>query len=511
MAKVLGGIIGIGIVLLLASAIAGQFDREPSYADYERERIELEALQHQADIDAFWLPVRAAALNTALIVGVFGVAVYLAALGVGQLSIFRSYARPDAMGTLPVLRSDQDAAHKALEGYHAAQLAEATRAIPPSHLVFSPHYSSHRSDSSGILTDSAVVEPAQLPGLTDLAQLGHTPTRNAILLGLGAGGRRITVSAPALCHVALVGSTGSGKSNLLRLLLPQLLAIGADVLLADPHHAPLDPESGDDWRPIVERLRQPVAITTGAGGQIDGVLSYLVEQLERRKVLRREGTQWGPPIFLALDELPVIAEGVPHSIERLARLLREGRKYSIYQIGASQSMLVKAIGGDSSARENYRTSFYVGGDLRSASALLDVPQRLIDESALGAGVAYLRSAATSPAQLIRVPYASNAAIAALLGQPEPSQQTSQPRPMGFRPVVARVAASVVGSGEPLQPHQDAEILTAEERSIIAAFLGGESVSDIAARLAGGKKGGHAYAQAAAVVSAALRKALGRKV
>jgi hypothetical protein len=320
-----------------------------------------------------------------------------------------------------------------------------------------------------------------LPGLIDLATLGFTPTREAILLGLGEGGERITVPVDGLCHVALVGATGGGKSNLMRLLLPQLQAIGARVCLADPHFAPIDPDSGEDWRAIASRLHQAPAVSPA---EIAALLGYLTDELDRRIAQRRRGERWGAPLFLALDELPVIADTVPGAVDQLGRLLREGRKVGVYSVGASQSMLVKVVGGDSAARECYRTAFYVGGDVRSASALLDMPQREIDDGPLGAGVALLRSKATSPARLVRVPLASNAAIDGLLGTP------------GGSLMEAKVEQA---SRSPIRP---------EVARALELFRSGLDVSQIVKELRGiDAQGGRRYQEAAREMQALLREAL----
>lgn len=338
--------------------------------------------------------------------------------------------------------------------------------------------------------------------MIDLAALGFRPSLEAILLGLGEGGERITVPAKALCHVALVGSTGGGKSNLLRLLLPQLQACGAHVVLADPHYAPVDPETGEDWRPIAARLHMTPAVATG---EISALFGYLTDELERRLELRRAGKKWGPPLFLALDELPVIADSVPGSVDELGRLLREGRKVSLYSVGASQSMLVKVIGGDSSAREAYRTAFYVGGDLRSAAVLLDLAQREIAEGALGEGVAYLRSRATSPARLVRVPLASNAAIAGLLASVDEGSgyQDGAPdgpdEPNGKPDGSLMVAKTNQATRSSIRP---------EAARAFELFREGRDLAEIVKELRGVKSNqGRAYQDAVREVQQLLREAL----
>src|SRR5262249_3565228 len=127
-------------------------------------------------------------------------------------------------------------------------------------------------------------------------------------------------------------------------------------------------------------------------------------------------------------------------IAQLGRLLREGRKVHLLTVGASQSMLIKEVGGSSALRDQYRTAAYVGGDKKSAAAILDVPERAIDDSPLGKGVILLRSEATRPAALVRVPLVSNEAIAQLLGGPIAPKildtpQPSSSLPFGFRPAL----------------------------------------------------------------------------
>jgi hypothetical protein len=284
---------------------------------------------------------------------------------------------------------------------------------------------------------------------------------------------------------------------LLRLLLPQLLAVGARVTLADPHHAPVDPKTGEDWRPIVQRLDMAPAIRPG---DIDALFSYLSDELGRRLELREQGREWGPALFLAYDEWPIIVDTVPQAPARLARLLREGRKVDLFVLGASQTHLVKAVGGDSSARDNYRTAFYTGGDLRSAVALLDLRERAIDEGRLTTGLAYLRASTASPARLVRVPYASNDAVTGLLAATRPASQ-ERPRPFGFQP---QEAGRVAAGEKPLLSHQDAEKWTPEETRCIALLRAGKSPREVI-REVYGVTAGNQYREAAAKLAAIITR------
>jgi hypothetical protein len=215
--------------------------------------------------------------------------------------------------------------------------------------------------------------------------------------------------------VAFSGATGSGKSNAQRLLLAQLLAIGSRVVLANPIYTDYDAESGQDWQPITQRLHMPPA---RSADEIDELLTWLLdEELPTRLQRLQDGIAVGDPLVLALDELPMMCDLVPKVTDRVGRLLRMGRHARIYTAGASQDFLVKTLGGSSGIRDCYRTAYYSGGDILSAAPLLDLKQREIQEGQLGQGVVYLRSSATTPAQLVRVPYASNEAVYRLLGQP----------------------------------------------------------------------------------------------
>ena len=339
---------------------------------------------------------------------------------------------------------------RAVELSGQAQIARAEHQPNQQPTNYAPHITVHQPkapayiEAAPALLAESEAQPA-LPDVTDLANIARDfrPSKDAILLALGDGGERLTAPVSALCHVALCGATGQGKSNLLRLLLPQLQAIGARVVLTDPHYADIDPENGDDWRAIRQRLYMPPAVKPR---DIDAMLDYMCSELDTRLELRNKGEKMPPPLFLAYDELPVIVDTVKDAPERLGRILREGRKVAILTVGASQEFLVKTIGGSSGARDQYRTAYYVGGDRTSASALLDLPARTIDDGPLGHGVALLRSKATPAARLVRVPLASNAGINLLLGAADVAttvatdvgengyQVATTDRPFGFAPV-----------------------------------------------------------------------------
>jgi hypothetical protein len=324
-----------------------------------------------------------------------------------------------------------------------------------------------------------------LPDVVDMVQMLDTwqPSPSSILLGLGAGGAPLTAPVKGLCHVALGGPTGAGKSNLLRLLLSQLLAADAHVALADPHYADVDVESGDDWRPIAARLAMAPASTPH---DIRHLLGYFTHELEHRLSLRKGGEHPGGPLFLAIDELPAIVAAVKEAPDAIARLLREGRKVNILLITSAQDWLVKTIGNNSGVREAFRTAYYMGGDQQTGRILLDLQGR-VDDGSLGAGVAYLRSAATPQAQLVRVPLASNEAVYTLLGQTKPARSQIE-----------------IATEPDYSASQPLKTLDPVEARIIDLFRQGHDIAEIVRTIDPDAKVGARYQKRSAEVQAVLR-------
>src|SRR5258706_2865512 len=260
-------------------------------------------------------PSVAGALRVALFALLYGIPAGAAA--VGLIAAYNRWARLDTIRADKVIALTRAQVQTFPDALTSLSYTDSSRQLPPV--------------APALLEETH----AALPGPLDLSALELQPGGDRIVLGVDASGP-IAVSAEQLCHVALLGSTGGGKSNLLRLILPQLLAGGASVVLADPHYAPVDPESGDDWREIAARLTYAPAVSKR---EIAGLLSLMIGQLDLRLSRRRAGERVGQPMFLAFDELPSIAAMLPGAVAQIGRLLREGRKVHLLTVGASQSML----------------------------------------------------------------------------------------------------------------------------------------------------------------------------
>src|SRR6266487_760747 len=253
---------------------------------------------------------------------------------------------------------------------------------------------------------------------SQLLASGFKPTLHKIFLGRLSDGTDVFVEAKDLCHIALAGSTGQGKTSLMRLIMAQLCSIRVSVVLLNPHYMVYDRDHNEDWTPFTPYLaRNPLDYV-----KVDNIafmLKWIIEHtLVQRMEKARQGLSVGKPYFIVIDELPAIVAERKECAGYIAKLLREGRKYGIYLIVASQDFLVKTIGMDDTGggvRKCFRTACYVGGDPTTARVLLEKQEKPIPETDLGKGKMMLRCAATRQAVLASVPYCDNDALYLLLG------------------------------------------------------------------------------------------------
>lgn len=469
----------------------------------QREALQLEREEYQYDLAqqsapfTHWAGI--AAITTVVLIGLAGVGGMLW-LALARRATTIHVFKPDARGLLPV--PDHvlaAAAQEALRGYFTAAVAQASNAGSPHVLTYSPTSElEYRAESANLLPgdtrNDSTPAPLALPGLTDAVQIGHTPSASSVLLGLGADASPVTVPLKHLWHIGMAGPTGTGKSNIARLVLPQILTLGAQVAIADPKWTPFDRESGEDWRPIAQRLHLEAAAKAAA---IKDVLQWHVDELDQRLERRNAGERAGGPLFLYLDEVTTITADVKDAERHMARLTRLGRGVGIYLLTAAHNFLVKNGMGDT--RDQIRTAFYLGGDKTTGAVLLDMPQREINESQLDVGVAYLRSFATRPAEIIRVPYASNDYIYDLLPSADTTQIDALGTGHGTGSALGRHSSATASQSQTPQSMQTARILALARQ--------GTGVRAIVETVWGQKTGGSKYAERADEVMRVIAEAL----
>ncbi len=501
-------------LLAVALSACGQ----PDSLEYSRQQLELQQQRAAAEraeqrADALEPVSRFASFTWYALLAIVPVIAVGVALD-AYLQRRKALVYPNHAGQLPVPRATVergelvDAMKEALAAFHIAQISAAQRPVIDklNITVKEPSPLPQIPPATPSLITAEPEAPALPVGTVDLSELVQTwrPSVDSITLAVGPGGVPYRVHARELCHVALAGATGGGKSNIMRLLLAQLTAAGAKVVLADPHFTPYDPESGDDWRPIAQRLHMAPAVKAA---DIRHMLAWMAtDELPQRLERRYKGQHVGAPLFLAIDELPSIAKDVPEAPEHLGRLLREARKVNIFVIGAAQDFLVKTIGGAGAVRDCYRTAFYVGGDAQTARVLLDV-RGSVDDGQLGQGLAMLRCKVTPQAALVRVPYASNEAISRLLDGSEtaygPTIDMPAPMPERSQAVAEPVAA---------YPALESATTVAPEAARVASlFLAGKTPAEIVLELHGIKSSqGAKYQQALSEVLDLVRQGVAPK-
>jgi hypothetical protein len=261
----------------------------------------------------------------------------------------------------------------------------------------------------------------------DVLRTGFLPSAKAIYIAESATRGDVTNGMYALCHVAMGGRTGGGKTNATRLLMGQLLYAGATVYLATPNFAQVkfNGRRLEDWRPIVAKLAEPPAREEM---DIADMLFRFKELFERRKEQEERSPQRQSDIFLVLGELPGIMARMRKlvktkritydPVEIIEILLRESRQYGIHIITEFQDALVQTIDLSSGARENIGTGIYSGGDLTTAKLLLNLAKgQSVDETGIGKlGASYVRIQEQAH-EAARVPFFSNMALYMLLGTP----------------------------------------------------------------------------------------------
>ncbi len=266
--------------------------------------------------------------------------------------------------------------------------------------------------------NTLILEPHKgIRVFSELLKTGWRPSMERVYVGTDRSGNHLFVPVKKLWHVALAGATGHGKSSLMRLLMVQLCYLKLPVILLNPHYMIYDFDHREDWTPYTPYLKNDPMVYKRMEN-IERALKWMAEELlEKRKERASQGLSAGKPVFYILDEYPDIKAEVKEAPTYVGKLLRQGRKYGIYLIVASQNYDVKTLGveGEGGVRKCFRTIFYVGGDPVSVKELLNKAVRDIPENELGQGTIVLKCAAVKDPLVVHVPYLDNESLYLLLG------------------------------------------------------------------------------------------------
>lgn len=203
-------------------------------------------------------------------------------------------------------------------------------------LLGAPDVRVYRQD--GVLVVEAPRQrPSQVRLLSLCRSLPKIPPLTAVL-GIDASGAPLLlrIPSPDVAHVLVAGSTGSGKTVLLRAMLASLALFSSQsalqLVLIDP--------KGRGFEPLARlpHLARPVITEADAAVRL---LHGLVDEMEHRDREHRST----PALIVAIDELAdlrmVGGKGVE---EALTRLTQRGREAGIHVIMATQRPAATVVG-----------------------------------------------------------------------------------------------------------------------------------------------------------------------
>lgn len=231
----------------------------------------------------------------------------------------------------------------------------------------------------------------------------------------------VTISIDEMYHVIDASSSGKGKSNRFRLAMMQLVET-CEVYYINPLAATVksvrDDRKVEVWAPIFDRLANGKPAKTKE--DIDAMMTALVDLIQDRSQQEQAGDfSWQEqPVFLFVDELPEVYALSPKAIEKLDKVGRMGRQFSVFTYAASQTAQVSDIGQSTAAQANYKTRIYGGGDATSSMRLMK--QKVSSEYELTlasdkAGLTLMLAAGLRGLQFVRAPLVTNEALFAYFG------------------------------------------------------------------------------------------------
>jgi S-DNA-T family DNA segregation ATPase FtsK/SpoIIIE len=179
-------------------------------------------------------------------------------------------------------------------------------------------------------------EPVRLLPL--LKSIGGVPPLTACL-GLAEDGRPLMVRLPSpeVAHILVAGTTGSGKTDLMRAVLSSLALHNRQsklqIVLIDPKGRGFGPLAALPHT-VDDLASDPISART--------LLNKMVAEMERRD---REGVS-SPHIVIAVDELhDLLMTGGKEVEMALVRLSQRGREAGLHLVCGVQKPSAAAIGG----------------------------------------------------------------------------------------------------------------------------------------------------------------------
>ncbi len=163
------------------------------------------------------------------------------------------------------------------------------------------------------------------------------PAPSAVVLGRSTTGAPVwlDLADDRSAHLVIGGTTGSGKSELLRWLLYRLLSQNSPdllkILVIDPKRDALSA-----FRRVPHLLHEPVSHALDAVR----VLSWLTGELDQRMATGRNS----PRVVAIIEEVADMIAGSPEIGGMLARLAQVGRSAGLHVVAITQQPGAKSLG-----------------------------------------------------------------------------------------------------------------------------------------------------------------------
>lgn len=194
----------------------------------------------------------------------------------------------------------------------------------------------HR-DGSELVVEVPRDRPTNVELLPLCARLKQIPVATSVL-GLDDDARPLLLRLPApdVAHILIAGTTGSGKTALLRSLLFSLTLFNSQdslkLVLIDAKRRNLAP---------LERLPHALGGVGSTPEEVQQRLRWLVQEMQRRDAL---GVNT-PRFVIAMDELAdLIQTGGKQTEQLVTRLVQRGRQAGIHLIASTQKPTAGLIG-----------------------------------------------------------------------------------------------------------------------------------------------------------------------
>lgn len=198
-----------------------------------------------------------------------------------------------------------------------------------------------------------LASPFKMPIRLSYTALDRDPER--VTLGVRDDGLpcRWDLTFPEYAHALIVGMTGSGKSNVLRVIIAELAQLGALIDI-------LDAKGGEDFEDFASH--PGIRVWTEPPQQVQVLYNFIAE-MERRKPTRGAVRERLPRRVLLIDETAELRPALrgffngEEYADILLTIARLARAYRMHLICATQKPTAKALTGNATSGGELRDMF----------------------------------------------------------------------------------------------------------------------------------------------------------